>query len=52
MNPLKTFDTNKEKLNADQFLNYCKKVVQEKENYSKIVVKKAQQFIDDQIKNK
>lgn len=42
MNPLKTFNLNKEKLKKKNFLAYCKRVVLEKDNYSKIVVQKAQ----------
>tara|TARA_R110002072_G_scaffold104629_1_gene229208 strand:- start:222 stop:557 length:336 start_codon:yes stop_codon:yes gene_type:complete len=47
MNPLQNFEALKTKLGEYAFYEHCKRILLEKENYSKIVIQKAQQFLDE-----
>ena len=47
MNALNNFNKLKNKMTGNKFYQHCKQMLLEKENYSKIVIQKAQQFIDN-----
>ena len=47
MRPLLIFLKRKVQMTNIQFYKHCKSILLKKEKYSKIIVQKAQQFIDD-----
>lgn len=47
MKTLVHFKKLKQTLSKSQFYKHCKRMLLEKENYSKIVIQKAQQYIDN-----
>lgn len=47
MRALLPFQKLKKSLSDKKFYKHCKTIVLEKDNYAKIVVQKAQQFIDN-----
>jgi len=50
MKTLVHFKKLKETLSGIQFYSHCKRMLLEKENYSKIAIQKAQQFMDGYTK--
>jgi hypothetical protein len=49
MKPLPIFLKRKVQMTNIQFYKHCKAILLKKEKYSKIIVQKAQQFIDEYI---